>query len=120
MASLEDRYQASVAIVQKLPNNGPLTTSNDQKLAFYALFKQASLGNVTTDRPGIFSFIERKKWDAWKEKEGMSADDAKEQYIETLLATFDNIQGINIGEWLSGPNLDPTIKENLALLGKVF
>uniref|UniRef100_A0A0K0FH00 Acyl-CoA-binding protein homolog 3 (inferred by orthology to a C. elegans protein) n=2 Tax=Strongyloides TaxID=6247 RepID=A0A0K0FH00_STRVS len=120
MTTLEERFKAAVEIVQKLPSSGPLTTSNDQKLAFYSLYKQATIGNVNTDRPGFFSIVERKKWDAWKEKEGLTKEEAMEQYIEVLLETFDNIEGINVGEWLSGPDLDPSIKKNLAILGKVF
>lgn len=58
--------------------------------------------------------------DAWKSVEGMSSDEAKEKYIETLLGMFDNIgEEVNVSEWLSGPNLDPSIKQNLELLGKV-
>ncbi|CAK5127872.1 unnamed protein product [Meloidogyne enterolobii] len=60
--SLEEKFQAAVDIVQKLPKEGPLQTSNDQKLKFYSLFKQATIGNVNTERPGIFSLVERKKW----------------------------------------------------------
>jgi diazepam-binding inhibitor (GABA receptor modulating acyl-CoA-binding protein) len=32
----------------------PDSTSNEDKLQLYALFKQASVGDVNTDRPGIF------------------------------------------------------------------
>ena len=73
--NLEEKFQAAVDIVQKLPKEGlilliflkdyfkgPLQTSNDQKLKFYSLFKQSTIGNVNTDRPGIFSLVERKKW----------------------------------------------------------
>jgi len=57
--------------------------------------------------------------DAWKGVEGMQADAAKEKYIEILLEMFDNVDpNISISEWLNDPNLDPSIKTNLALLGK--
>lgn len=58
--------------------------------------------------------------DAWKKVEGTSKDAAKEKYIETLLAMFDTIgETINVSEWLNGKDLDPSIKANLAKLGKV-
>lgn len=58
--------------------------------------------------------------DAWKEREGTSAEDAKQKYIQALLAMFDEIgQTVNIHEWVNGPDLDPSIKTNLAVLGKV-
>ena len=55
--------------------------SNEDKLEFYGLFKQATIGDCNTDRPGMFDQKGRAKWDAWKAKEGMSQDDAKEGYI---------------------------------------
>merc|ERR1711934_108750 len=55
--------------------------SNDDKLEFYGLFKQAQVGDVNTDRPGIFDPKGKAKWDAWKAKEGMSSDDAKAAYV---------------------------------------
>ena len=59
--------------------------------------------------------------DAWKAKEGTSQTDAKEQYIEALLSMFDDIgTKINVTEWVNGPDLDPSVKQNLILLGKVF
>ncbi|CAK5070568.1 unnamed protein product [Meloidogyne enterolobii] len=117
--SLEEKFQAAVDIVQKLPKEGPLQTSNDQKLKFYSLFKQATIGNVNTERPGIFSLVERKKWDAWKAVEGKSKEEAQQAYVETLLEMFDDIgEKFNVGEWLA--KLDPSIKSNLAILGKNY
>ena len=46
--------------------------SNEEKLEFYGLFKQATVGDVNTDRPGMFDMKGKAKWDAWKAKEGMS------------------------------------------------
>ncbi|KAL3070558.1 hypothetical protein niasHS_007755 [Heterodera schachtii] len=117
MPSLDERFNAAVEIVQKLPKEGPLQTSNDQKLKFYSLFKQATIGNVNTSRPGMFSLVEKAKWDAWKSVEGMSAEEAKEKYIETLLEKFDDAgTQVDISDWLS--KIDPSIRTNLALLGK--
>ena len=55
--------------------------SNEDKLEFYGLFKQATVGDCNTDRPGMFDPKGKAKWDAWKAKEGMSADDAKAAYV---------------------------------------
>ncbi|KAI6173886.1 Acyl CoA binding protein [Aphelenchoides besseyi] len=117
--SLDERFKAAVEIVQKLPKDGPVATSNDQKLKFYSLYKQATIGDVNTDRPGILSFVERAKWDEWKKLEGMNQLVAKERYVETLLEMFDKIgEELNVDEWLNGVNLDPSIKQNLAFLGR--
>lgn len=60
--------------------------ADDKKLEIYALFKQGSVGDINTDRPGMFSvdFKAKAKWDAWNTKKGMSQDDAKQAYIDLL------------------------------------
>ena len=55
--------------------------SNEDKLEFYGLFKQATVGDCNTDRPGMFDPKGRAKWDAWESKKGMSQDDAKAAYV---------------------------------------
>jgi diazepam-binding inhibitor (GABA receptor modulator, acyl-CoA-binding protein) len=39
----------------------------------YGLFKQATVGDVNIERPGMFSMEGKAKWDAWKANEGASA-----------------------------------------------
>ncbi|CAN6899732.1 unnamed protein product [Brassica oleracea] len=60
-----------------------LTTSpsNEDLLILYGLYKQATVGPVTTSRPGMFSMKERAKWDAWKALEGKSTDEAMSDYV---------------------------------------
>lgn len=36
--------------------------TDDQKLRSYGLFKQATIGDVNTERPGFFSPVDRAKW----------------------------------------------------------
>ncbi|VDO06562.1 unnamed protein product [Rodentolepis nana] len=48
----------------------------------YGLYKQATVGDNNKDRPGILSLMERRKWDAWTKKKGMSQEKAKEEYIK--------------------------------------
>lgn len=55
-----------------------------EMLELYGLYKQATIGNVNTDRPGMLDFTGKAKWDAWKSREGMSKDDAEKQYIEVV------------------------------------
>ena len=55
-------------------------------LAIYSLFKQGTVGNVNTSRPGMLDFTGKAKWDAWKGRDGMSQDDAKKAYIEKCRA----------------------------------
>ncbi|KAF3934927.1 Triakontatetraneuropeptide [Dactylella cylindrospora] len=56
--------------------------TNDELLKLYALFKQATVGDVNTERPGTFDFKGKAKWDAWKSEEGKSQEEAEAEYIK--------------------------------------
>ena len=68
--------------------------TDDELLQIYSLFKQGSIGNVNTDRPGMLDFKGKAKWDAWEKLKGKSTADAQQEYIalaKTLLAKY-NLQ----------------------------
>lgn len=58
--------------------------SNDQLLKLYGLYKQATVGNVNTARPGMFDLKGKAKWDAWKALENTSTEEARKQYIQLV------------------------------------
>ena len=62
------------------------TPTNDVLLTLYGLYKQATLGDVTTERPGFFSFREQKKWDAWDLFKGTEKKTAENNYIKLVNA----------------------------------
>ncbi|KAF0685846.1 Aste57867_22321 [Aphanomyces stellatus] len=78
IATMSTFEEAVAAIGSWKPANQP---SNDEKLAIYALYKQATVGDCNTSRPGMMDFTGKAKWDAWNAKKGVSQDDAKAQYI---------------------------------------
>ena len=55
--------------------------SNDDLLQLYALYKQATVGDVQGSRPGFTDFKGRAKFDAWTGKKGTSKDKAMESYV---------------------------------------
>ncbi|KAL6109216.1 acbd7 [Pungitius sinensis] len=58
------------------------TRPTDQELLdLYGLYKQATVGEINTDRPGMMDFKGKAKWDAWSSRKGMSKDDAESAYI---------------------------------------
>ena len=63
---------------------GAMEINNEQKLIFYALFKQATVGNCTGKRPGMTQIVARYKYDSWKKlsKQGMTKEKAMETFIE--------------------------------------
>ncbi|ESP02244.1 hypothetical protein LOTGIDRAFT_205113 [Lottia gigantea] len=52
-----------------------------EMLEIYALYKQATVGDVNTTRPGMLDFTGKAKWDAWEAKKGTSKEDAEKAYI---------------------------------------
>jgi diazepam-binding inhibitor (GABA receptor modulating acyl-CoA-binding protein) len=50
-----------------------------QKL--YGYFKQATVGDVNTEKPGFLQFKESKKWEAWNACKGIGQYDAEVKYI---------------------------------------
>ncbi|CAN2389067.1 Acyl CoA binding protein, partial [Pristimantis euphronides] len=61
------------------------TTPSDQEmLKIYALYKQSTVGDVNTERPGFMDFKGKAKWDAWSEMKGTCQEDARAQYIKLV------------------------------------
>ena len=55
--------------------------SNEELLNLYGLFKQATIGDNDTSKPGIFDMKGQFKWKAWKDKSGISPEDAADAYV---------------------------------------
>jgi acyl-CoA-binding protein len=55
--------------------------SNDDLLQLYALFKQATVGDVSGSRPGMMDFKGRAKFDAWTKAKGTSKEKAMDSYV---------------------------------------
>lgn len=77
MSDLAAKFEDAQARVKKLSS----TPSNDDLLELYALFKQATSGDVSGSRPGMLDLKGRAKFDAWTKKKGMSKDDAMQKYV---------------------------------------
>ena len=86
MSDLKARFDAAVETVRTAPSDGPLKPSNEDKLAMYALFRQAQDGDVSGKRPGMLDPVGRFKYDAWAKLKGMSSDDAMQQYVDKVAA----------------------------------
>ncbi|MBO9686044.1 acyl-CoA-binding protein [Roseateles chitosanitabidus] len=78
--SLKDQFDTAVADSKNLPER----PDNATLLQLYALFKQATTGDVEGDRPGMTDFVNRAKWDAWKTLEGKTNDQAMQAYIDLV------------------------------------
>lgn len=59
--------------------------SNQELLKLYALYKQATEGDVAGERPGGgFDFKGIAKYDAWAELQGISKEEAQNNYAELV------------------------------------
>ena len=76
MSELAARFADAQARIKPVTGLG-----NDVMLAMYALFKQATVGDVSGARPGMLDLRGRAKYDAWAGKRGMSKDDAMTAYV---------------------------------------
>ena len=78
--SLEDEFSHAQERVNKLSRR----PSDHQLLELHSLYKQAIMGDVTGNRPGGFDFKGRAKWDAWKQRDGLSREEAMRQYVDLV------------------------------------
>ncbi|EON91813.1 acyl-coA-binding protein, ACBP [Marinobacter lipolyticus SM19] len=84
MSDLKTQFEEAVNYIQT--GEGDFTPSNEMKLEFYALYKQATEGDASGKRPGMMDFVGRAKYDAWAELKGTSSDEAMQKYIDKLNA----------------------------------
>ena len=76
----QEKFEAASQRAQQLPAK----PSNTVLLQLYALYKQATEGDLSGDRPGGFDFKAIAKFDAWNGLRGTSKDAARQQYIELV------------------------------------
>jgi diazepam-binding inhibitor (GABA receptor modulator, acyl-CoA-binding protein) len=79
MAMIED-FNAAVAKSKELTKR----PSNEELLNLYALFKQATEGDLDEPRPGGFDFKAIAKHDAWTSKKGKTKEQAMEEYVAVM------------------------------------
>ena len=80
MADLKKQFEQAVADSKSLPEK----PDNMTLLKLYALYKQASAGDVDGKRPGFSDMVGRAKWDAWNEIKGTATDAAMGEYVELI------------------------------------
>lgn len=80
MADLKSQFEQAVKDSKSLPEK----PDNMTLLKIYALYKQASSGDVEGKRPGFSDLVGRAKWDAWNEAKGKSAESAMQDYVDLI------------------------------------
>ena len=80
MATPKAAFDKAVADSKNLPEK----PDNATLLQIYALYKQASAGDVDGKRPGFTDMVGRAKWDAWNGIKGKDAKAAMQEYVELI------------------------------------
>lgn len=80
MSDLDARFAAAADASKTLPER----PDNETLLQLYALYKQATTGDVEGKRPGFTDPVGRAKYDAWAKIAGTSAEDAKAGYADLV------------------------------------
>lgn len=80
MSDVNTQFAQAQEDVQQLSERpGNLTL-----LRLYALFKQATEGDVHGDKPGFTDVVGKYKYEAWSALQGTAQEAAKAQYVELV------------------------------------
>jgi len=79
-SALETSFEAAIA-ASKTMKKAP---DNDALLALYSLYKQATVGDASGERPGALDMVNRAKYDAWSARKGTAAAEAMQAYVELV------------------------------------
>ena len=82
MSDLKAAFDAAVANSKTFAER----PDNQTLLKIYALFKQATEGDVSGKRPGFTDLVGRAKFDAWAGLQGTSSETAMQSYIDLIAA----------------------------------
>jgi len=77
MSDLQAQFEAAANAAQSLAKR----PDNETLLRLYALYKQATQGDATGNRPGLTDFVGRAKYDAWAKLKGTGKDAAMQNYV---------------------------------------
>lgn len=80
MNDLQAQFEAAVASSMDLPER----PDNATLLKLYALYKQASDGDVEGRRPGFADMVGRAKYDAWAALKGTESAAAMTEYVALI------------------------------------
>ena len=80
MANLTTAFEQAKQDVETLSER----PDNETLLRLYALYKQATEGDVNTPTPGFFDFVGTAKHEAWTRLKGTAPDTAMQQYVDLV------------------------------------
>ena len=82
VTELTSKFEACVDIVQN--GTAAKKPTQEEKLEFYALFKQATQGDAPDKKPSFFDMVAFAKWTAWDKLRGQSQEQAMQTYVDRV------------------------------------
>lgn len=77
---MQEKFDQAAKNVNKLKKS----PKNNELVEIYALYQQATVGNINQSDPGRWNYGEKIKWDAWKHKQGTTKEKAKQDYVNKV------------------------------------
>ncbi|NWX82473.1 ACBP protein, partial [Nothoprocta ornata] len=75
-------FDAAAEDVRKLKTR----PTADELKELYGFYKQATVGDINIECPGMLDLKSKAKWEAWNLKKGLSKEDAMNAYISQAKA----------------------------------
>ncbi|XP_074869788.1 diazepam-binding inhibitor-like 5 [Carettochelys insculpta] len=73
----QEEFKKTAALVREMK----IPISEQDKREIYSFYKQATVGDINIPCPHANDVQGKAKWEAWKERKGMSKADAMKNYI---------------------------------------
>lgn len=86
--SLQEQFEKVAKSLETKPELAD-SLSNEKKLEIYSLFKQGTIGDCNTDKPGMLDFKGKAKWEAWNARKGTPKEEAQQAYIDLVSALLE-------------------------------
>ncbi|KAH6554885.1 hypothetical protein KP509_1Z299800 [Ceratopteris richardii] len=83
-SDLSRAFGIAASCFEKNVMDPSVKVSNETKLKFYGLYKQATEGPCASHQPAAYRTSDRAKWNAWKSLGQLSPEEAMQHYIALL------------------------------------
>ncbi|XP_013797020.1 acyl-CoA-binding domain-containing protein 7 [Apteryx mantelli] len=80
--TLQADFDGAAEEVKKLKTR----PTDDELKDLYGFYKQATVGDINIEYPGVLDLKGKAKWEAWNLKKGLSKEDAMNAYISKAKA----------------------------------
>ena len=80
--TLEASFKSFSEKITEGGKNKTIKMTDDEALQLYKYYKQATVGDNNTAKPGMFAMKDKAKWTAWDSVKGTDKKTAMEKYID--------------------------------------